>query len=253
MKRSTLRPAMAMTWPLAQGHDIHDGKPEVIRPAADNAASWPAGSIFSSALELSHFVIAFMNDGRLEGKEVLPPKVIAAMSTPHARIPGSEASYGYGLQLSTDRGVHWVEHGGSRAGYGSTIRMAPERKFAVIIVANRTGSGLPKLADAISEEMLALEPKSQREAPAHPLDAAEFTRYAGIYKNGESVFTLEASDGALAGGSGQTKTRFTRAGDGFLLGEPNGQRQPARLVVVPDSTGRIEYVFTGGRAFRRAE
>jgi CubicO group peptidase (beta-lactamase class C family) len=44
MERSTLRPTMAMTWPLAQGHDVQDGKPEVIRPAADNAATWPAGS-----------------------------------------------------------------------------------------------------------------------------------------------------------------------------------------------------------------
>jgi CubicO group peptidase (beta-lactamase class C family) len=76
MTHSTLRPSMAMTWPLAQGHEIRDGKPAVIRPAADNASGWPAGSIFSSALELSRFVIAFMNDGRLDGRQVLPPKLI---------------------------------------------------------------------------------------------------------------------------------------------------------------------------------
>src|SRR5258708_4260141 len=71
MKRSTLRPTMAMTWPLAQGHEVQNGKLEVTRPAADNASGWPAGSIFSSALDLSRFVIAFMNDGQLDGKEVL--------------------------------------------------------------------------------------------------------------------------------------------------------------------------------------
>ena len=40
MQRSTLRPTMAMTWPLAQGHEVKDGKPEVIGPAADNAGGW---------------------------------------------------------------------------------------------------------------------------------------------------------------------------------------------------------------------
>src|SRR5229473_1311029 len=173
MQRSTLRPTMAMTWPLSQGHDIKDGKPEVIRPAADNAAGWPAGSIFSSAQDLARFTIAFMNDGKLDGKQVLSPKVIALMSTPHAHVPGSEQSYGYGLSLSTDRGVKWVQHGGSRAGYGSMIRMAPAQRFAVIIVANRSGSGMPKLAKAISEAMLRLEPEQHVLTVMHSITADE--------------------------------------------------------------------------------
>ena len=253
MTHSTLRPSMAMTWPLAQGHEIRDGKPAVIRPAADNASGWPAGSIFSSALELSRLVIAFMNDGRLDGRQVLPPKLIAIMSSPHAEIPGSDDHYGYGLQLSTSRGVHWVEHGGSRAGYGSTIRMAPEQKFAVIIVANRSGSGMPKLADAISEAMLALDPKSETEPATHSLDAEEVRRRAGVYVNGTSKVRLEADGGALKANIDGTVARFTRAGDKFLIGEANGAVQPSKLVLVPDSSGRIEFVFVNGRAFRRAE
>jgi CubicO group peptidase (beta-lactamase class C family) len=253
MTHSTLRPSMAMTWPLAQGHEIRDGKPAVIRPAADNASGWPAGSIFSSALELSRFVIAFMNDGRLDGRQVLPPKLIAIMASPHAEMPGSDDHYGYGLQLSTSRGVHWVEHGGSRAGYESTIRMAPERKFAVIIVANRSGSGMPKLADAISDSMLALDRKSETEPATHGLDAAELRRCAGVYVNGTSKVRLEADGGALKANIDGTVARFTRAGDKFLIGEANGAVQPSKLVLVPDASGRIEFVFVNGRAFRRAD
>jgi CubicO group peptidase (beta-lactamase class C family) len=248
MQRSTLRPAMAMTWPLAQGHEIRDGHPAVIRPAADNASGWPAGSIFSSALELSRFVIAFMNDGRLDGRQVLPQKLIAIMSSPHAEIPGGDQHYGYGFELSASRGVHWVEHGGSRAGYGSTIRMVPDRKFAVIIVANRSGSGMPKLADAISEAVLALDPKSEREPAAHPLTTEELHRCAGAYVNGTSKVELEPDGGALKASIDGTFERITRAGDKFLLGDG----QPSKLVLVPDSNGRIEFVFVNGRAFRRA-
>ena len=253
MQRSTLRPTMAMTWPLAQGHDVKDGKPTVIRPAADNASGWPAGSIFSSALELSRFVIAFMNDGRVDGQPAFPPQLIAIMSSPQAEIPGGNQHYGYGLSLSTSRGIRWVEHGGSRAGYGSTIRMAPDRKFAVIIVANRSGSGMPKLADAISEAMLPLEPKPPEPA-THALNPADVRRYIGVYSNGSSRITLEG-DGAAAlkSTSDGSQTRFTRAGDGYLLGETKSDEPPQRLVLVQDSTGRIEYVFSGGRAFRRAD
>jgi CubicO group peptidase (beta-lactamase class C family) len=252
MKRSTLRPTMAMTWPLAQGHEVQAGKPQVIRPAADNASGWPAGSIFSSALELSRFVMAFMNDGQLDGQQVLPSKLMGIMSSPHAEIPGGNQHYGYGLELSTSRGVRWVEHGGSRAGYGSNIRMAPDRKFAVIVVANRSGSGMPKLVDAISEAMLPLEPKPER-PPARPLDPADVLRYAGVYVNGTSRVTLQADGAALNANVGGTKERFARSADRFLLSDANADAEPRRLVLVPDPSGQIEYVFSGGRAFRRSD
>src|SRR5215468_3908962 len=96
MKSTTLRPTMAMTWPLAQGHDVSGrDKPRVVRPFADNAGNWPAGSIFSSVNDLSRFVIAFMNGGQIEGKQVLSPSLIKQLSSPHADVPGSEGKYGY--------------------------------------------------------------------------------------------------------------------------------------------------------------
>jgi len=39
MKRSTFRPTLAMTYPLAQGHELKAGQPAIVRPAADNAAN----------------------------------------------------------------------------------------------------------------------------------------------------------------------------------------------------------------------
>jgi CubicO group peptidase (beta-lactamase class C family) len=253
MKRTTLRPTMAMTWPLAQGHEEKDGAPAVIRPAADNAAGWPAGSIFSSALDLSRFAIAFMNDGRLDGQAVLSPKLIAIMSSPHARVPGSEDRYGYGLTLSTERGVRWVHHDGSRAGYGSRIRMAPEQKFAVVIVANRSGASLPELDKAICEMMLPLQAEAALKLPTHPLDASELRRYGGVYSNGGSKIVVKSDGGALVGSAAGSTARFTQAGDGFLVADAKGAGPLSRLVTVTDASGRVEFVFAGGRAFRRVD
>jgi CubicO group peptidase (beta-lactamase class C family) len=122
MSRTTLRPTMAMTYPLAQGHDLRAGKPVVVRPAANNAASWPAGSIFSNVHDLSRFVVAFVNGGKLDGRTVISPNVIERLSSPYVEIPGSRGNhYGYGLEIREERGVRTLKHGGSRSGYGSLI------------------------------------------------------------------------------------------------------------------------------------
>ena len=61
-----------MTWPLAIGHGPEGrGKPQVIRPLADNAAGRPAGQLFTSANDYARFCIAFMDDGKLDDPQWL--------------------------------------------------------------------------------------------------------------------------------------------------------------------------------------
>jgi CubicO group peptidase (beta-lactamase class C family) len=168
MKRTTLRPMMAMTWPFAQGHEIVDGKPRIARPAADNTANWPAGSIFSNLEDLSRFVIAFMNEGRIDSRQVLDPKVIALTSGTHTHIPGGTLSYGYGLELSDARGVHFVQHGGLCTGYGSDMRIIPAQRLAVIVQTNRSGASLPATAEKVLELVGHLDPKPAQNKPGCP-------------------------------------------------------------------------------------
>jgi hypothetical protein len=95
--------------------------------------------------------------------------------------------------------------------------------------------------------MLALEPEVKNEPPTHALTAAEARRYEGVYRNGATSISLKAEGNMLQEGS-RKKVPYTRASDGVLLGEP-----AAKLVVVPDANGRPEYLFTGGRAYRRSD
>jgi len=107
----------------------------------ESTPSWPAGFTYSNVYDLARFAIAFMNGGKIDGRQVLSPAVIAMMSTPHADILGENPSgwprngkYGYGLILQNYRGVRMVWHGGSIAGFGTMILMAPQQRFAVIIL-----------------------------------------------------------------------------------------------------------------------
>lgn len=246
MMRTTLRPTMAMTFPLAQGHDVVKDKASIVRPAANNAASWPAGSIFSNVLDLSRFVLAFVGGGTLEGKPALSPAVIAMLSAPATKIPGSESEYGYGLNIGTYRGVRLIQHGGSRSGYGSTIRLVPERQFGVVVLANRTGASLPRTAQKAIELALALSPlpadPSRHDAPPLPMTAQEMTSYVGVYSQGARRMEIVVRDGRLVLRQGTRETELSRT---------DLHRFAPNLFFVAAPDGRIEYVHSGGRSWKK--
>jgi CubicO group peptidase (beta-lactamase class C family) len=250
MKRTTLRLTMAMTWPFAPGHEqAPNGQPRIARPAADNAGTWPAGSIFSNTADLSRFAIAFLNGGRLEGKQALDPGVIALVSSPHARYPESPRSYGYGLEISEFRGIRVVEHGGSRMGYGSFIRMAPAERVAVIVVTNRSGGYLPGTIDRACEALLPLHPAEETKPPAPlPIAVEDLARHAGLYRNGAQNMEIVARDGRLFLTRGGRDIGLVKRGAARYGIESAG---PAELVMVAGPDGQTEYVFIGSRALAR--
>jgi CubicO group peptidase (beta-lactamase class C family) len=255
MKRTTLRPMLAMTYPLAQGHEqAGTAPPAVIRPAADNVGNWPAGSVYSSVEDLSRFVIAFMNGGVLDGKQVLPAGVVARMSSPHADIPSSQpTSYGYGLNLATDRGVRMVTHGGSRSGYGSSIGMAPDRRAAVIVLANRTGSGMPQTTRTAMALVLGREPEAERPVPAEvPMTPAEMTHYAGAYsQTGKAEVELLVQDGRLVMRQAGASLPVVKLGERRFGVVRPGAARPQEFFLVPGADGRNLFIFRGGRASKR--
>ncbi|HJU44549.1 MAG TPA: serine hydrolase domain-containing protein [Vicinamibacterales bacterium] len=248
MKRTTLRPLEAMTYPIAQGHEETPQGPRVIRPAANNAASWPAGSIFSNVEDLSRFVIAFVNDGRLDGKQVLPPAVIRALSTPRAKIPGGDGSYGYGLQIAKYRGVDLVSHGGSRAGYGSSIRMVPSKKFGVIAVANRTGIGLNATAVRAMEIALPLEPSTKSTTAQSAIAPADMHAYVGTYSQGARTMDVLIRDGKLMLKQNNRETPLMKFSETEIATESG-----ARWVVVRNTNGAVEYLHAGSRSWRKVK
>jgi CubicO group peptidase (beta-lactamase class C family) len=254
MNRTTFRPTVAMTYPLAQGHNS-SGKsaPTVARPFADNAASWPAGSMFTNVLDLSRFVIAFLNGGRLDGKQVISPAVLTKLSTPQVSIPSDPAAkYAYGLMVSNYRGVRIVEHGGSRSGYGSVIKMSPEHRFAVIVLGNRSGVALNKTAEKAMELMLPLRPKdpppSKQEAQ---MSASEMADYVGRYGQREVSFEILVRNGQLVLKQGSNESVISKVGANRFTAVQPGSSNSQNFVLLPGPDGKIEYLHAGLRAAKR--
>jgi CubicO group peptidase (beta-lactamase class C family) len=189
MNRTTFRPTVAMTFPLAAGHSESEQKKlVVVRPFAQDTRFLPAGYMYTSADDLSRFAIAFLNDGRLDGKEVLHPNVVRKMSQPYIDIPTDpvwrDSRYGYGLFLHLYRGVKLLEHVGSMPGFVAQIWMLPEKKIAVLVLANKEGRPFSKMMDKALELFVPLQPvDSPKPEKAIPLNEQEMRQYVGTYHN----------------------------------------------------------------------
>jgi len=103
----------------------------------------------------------------------------------------------YGLGISKNRGVRIVEHAGARSGFGSLIRMAPDYRFAVIILVNRSDGRLNKTAEKAMELMLPLEAKVESQSKSVAMTEAEMARYIGVYGDQPNRIEIAIKDGRL--------------------------------------------------------
>lgn len=240
MNRTTLRPTTAMTYPLSQGHIADDnGTMKVVRPYTDNVGIWPAGFIFSTANDLSHLAIAMMNNGTFDGKTVISPNVINAMSKPHAFIPSANGSYGYGLKITDFRGFKVVEHSGGLPGFTCTFKIVPENRTALIIL-NNGGREMLNSTRKAFEMMLPLSPEVVKE-PVE-MNESEMAKCVGNYSQypqwPEHIYSVKAEGGKL-------------------LVKRNGHVIPIDVnssnMFVPGKDGKIKYLHLRGGAYPKIE
>jgi CubicO group peptidase (beta-lactamase class C family) len=249
MSRTTLRPLVAMTYPLVVGHSIAPGqqKPAIVRPLADDTRLWPAGYIFTSLNDLTRFVIALMNDGKLEGRQVLPAGVAARMMASQVEIPTNvfvKGAYGYGLFIRDYRGMKMAGHDGELPGYGTSLAMMPDERIALIILSNRDGAPLRKTFNKAFELLLGTKlaaPAVSQPQAALPMSEAEMARYVGSYTNRWEM-EIFVRDRQLFLKRFGAELPITKIGDHRFSVAPPGPAQPQEFIIIPETNGRPGYI-----------
>jgi CubicO group peptidase (beta-lactamase class C family) len=105
----------------------------------------PAGGIISNIDELSHWLIALMNDGKYNGKQILPADVLKATLQPAIALPNAtgesqgfwelfNGAYGMARETASYRGHLLTFHGGDLPGFHSQISFMPNDHIGVIVL-----------------------------------------------------------------------------------------------------------------------
>ncbi len=148
----------------------------------DTTGMAPAGAIISNIEDMSHWLIALMNDGQYRGKQVLPPDVLKATLEPAIALPNTEgelrgywerlnAAYGMGRMTAAYRGHLLTYHGGALDGFYSQVSFMPQDRIGVIVLV--IGEHCSSLTDTVSFNIyerllgLSLTPWSQRRLEAY--------------------------------------------------------------------------------------
>jgi CubicO group peptidase (beta-lactamase class C family) len=104
----------------------------------------PCGAIISSVEDMSHWLIALMNRGQFEGRQVIPADVIKATLEPAIALPNTAAEtrgfwevlngvYGMGRWTASYRGHLVAYHGGDLPGFHSQVSYLPKEGIGVIV------------------------------------------------------------------------------------------------------------------------
>jgi CubicO group peptidase (beta-lactamase class C family) len=183
MSRTTFEPTVAMTYPLAQAHDLlEDGSLRVQHRFANYSAHYPSGQAISTVLDLANFALLHLQHGFYRRNQVLSPEAVAEMHRSHVdffTIPPS----GYGLTffIGTHKGLLRVAHGGAINTFGANFDFLPNAGAAVILLYNRRSATLA--AGALVDEIFDLLLHRPADVPPSPVkpDRDFWPRYVGTY------------------------------------------------------------------------
>lgn len=101
----------------------------------------PAGGLNSNLEDMCKFVKMLLNDGELEGREIIKKNEID--ETWKSQIEGAELggmlpgrNYGLGWFISEYKGYKVVEHPGNTIGFSSNIVLIPELNIGFVVLSN---------------------------------------------------------------------------------------------------------------------
>jgi CubicO group peptidase (beta-lactamase class C family) len=108
----------------------------------DNLA--PAGSISSSVSDMSKWVLMLLDNGKYEGRQIVPASAIAQTRTPHSILGNGGhmfneshfALYGLGWFLEEYDGKKIVSHTGGVNGFVTSVTLVPEEKLGIVVLTN---------------------------------------------------------------------------------------------------------------------
>jgi CubicO group peptidase (beta-lactamase class C family) len=132
-------------------------------PDIDNLA--PAGSISSCAQDMAIWLLAQLNNGKIDSIQIIPEKAIQAIRMPYS-IMGIDPRdkqethfylYGLGLVINDRNGKLVYSHTGGVNGFLSSVMFIPEEKTGIVVLTNTDQNNFfQNITDEIRDAFLGL-------------------------------------------------------------------------------------------------
>ncbi len=156
----------------------------------------PAGSMYSTVLDLGRFVSALFAGGVGVGGPVVSPETLAAMWTPQFAEGGATTGFGLGFFVGDLDGRRMVRHGGAIYGFSTELAALPDERLGVVVVASLdiSNAQVDRIAELALRSALAARagaplPPATTTQPVEPELAETLEgRYRGA--GGEAAFDL---------------------------------------------------------------
>ena len=221
MKRTTfVQPLPSDLLPLmSQGYKKASQKPEPF----EFVEAYPAGSVSTTALDMTNFMIAHLQNGQFGEKQILKPETAKQM---HSRLftPDDRLNaMAYGFYEETRNGKRIIGHGGDTVVFHSDLHLILDENVGFFVSYNSAGKGeiSPRtvLFEAFLDRYFPYTPPPGTKVENAKQDAADV---AGSYKTSRR---FESSFLALTTPLGEAKV--TPNADGTIsvdeLKLPNGE------------------------------
>ncbi len=163
----------------------------------------PAGSMYSTVLDLSRFMSAAFRGGEGEGGQVLEPETLEAMFEPQFAEPGATSGYGFGFAVDEMDGRRRLGHGGAIYGFSTQLSMLPDEGLGVAVVSavDGTNTVVGRIADAALALMVAARDGDplpvETTRGTDPIDPAVSRALEGWYGMGDAAVELDDRGGRL--------------------------------------------------------
>ena len=226
----------------------------------------PAGSINSSANDMSKWLRFVLNGGTVDGKRLVSEKGFEEWLKPQMKAnPTGTVNYGFGWFLQKWNDLKVVQHGGNIDGFNSMVAMIPEKKIGFVMLTNVSASPLGgELTPIIWENILGKPegPKTDANAVAGPEKEAGTYRLeeASVdvdvkWKDGKLIFMVPGQPEYPLENVGGRKYKLAGAPDGFfvtftdkdvLLQQPQGDfTLPRKGAAPPANSGSAQPANSG--------
>ncbi|HSG48791.1 MAG TPA: serine hydrolase domain-containing protein, partial [Longimicrobiales bacterium] len=145
----------------------------------------PAGSMYSTVLDLSRFMSALFRTAAGEEASLVSAETLEEMWTPQFAPEGAARGYGLGFAVGELAGHRQLGHGGAIYGFSTTLSFLPEEGVGVVVASALDGTNAvtDRMADAALRMMLAARAGEPVSPPLEtvPVDRARGLELEGLY------------------------------------------------------------------------